>query len=98
MQVLEETGVKLRCSGPPLVAKPEDSSNFWDYLTRQGGNWTWEGLVDSHRYGDLIWLVEGLKRAPLNGARMVRITKAEHLMSVVQGRYIVTLLHWNLEK
>ena len=39
VQVLEGAGVKLRCSGPPLTAKPEDPRVFWDYLTRQGGNW-----------------------------------------------------------
>ena len=53
VQVLKGIGVKLRCSGPPLAAKPEDRSNFWDYLTRQGCNWMWEGLVDNHRYNDL---------------------------------------------
>ena len=37
VQVLEGTGVKLRYSGPLLAAKPEDSSDFWDYLTRQVG-------------------------------------------------------------
>ena len=62
VQVLEGTGVKLRCSGPPLAAKPEDPSNFWNYLARQGGNWMWEGLADECRHHDLTWLVEGLER------------------------------------
>ena len=65
MQVLEGTGVKLRCSGRPLTAKPEDPSDFWDYLTRQGGNWIWEGLLDKHRYDDFTWLVEGHKRGTI---------------------------------
>ena len=65
VQVLEGTGVKLRCSGPPLAAKPEDPSGFWDYLTRQGGNWMWEGLADKYRHHDLTWLVEGLKRGTI---------------------------------
>ena len=38
VQVLEGTGAKLRCSGSPLLAKPGDPSDFWDYLARQGGN------------------------------------------------------------
>ena len=32
-------GAKLRCSGPPLAAKPDDPSYFWGYLARQGGDW-----------------------------------------------------------
>ena len=28
VQVLEGAGVKLRCAGPPLTAKPEDPSDF----------------------------------------------------------------------
>ena len=63
--MLEGAGAKLRCSGPPLTAKLEDPSDFWEYLTRQGGNWMWEGLVDKHRYDDLTWLVEGLKRGTI---------------------------------
>ena len=49
VQVLEGTGVKLRCSEPPLTAKPDNPSDFWNYLTRQGGNFMWEGMVDKHR-------------------------------------------------
>ena len=38
VQTLAETDIKLRCSGPPLALKPDDPSDFWDYLARQGGN------------------------------------------------------------
>ena len=27
-------GARLRCSGPPLATKPDDPSNFWEYLAR----------------------------------------------------------------
>ena len=47
------------------MAKPEDPSDFWNYLTRQGGNWMWEGLVDKHRHDDLTWLVEGLQEGTI---------------------------------
>ena len=63
VQVLEGTEVKLRCSGPPLAAKLEDPSDFWDYLTRLRGHWIWEGLTDKYKYYDLTWLVE----EPQNG-------------------------------
>ena len=58
VQVLEGTGVKLRCSRPPLTAKSEDPSDFWDYLTRQGGNWMREGLANKYMHHHaLTWLV-----------------------------------------
>ena len=44
-----------------MAVKPEDPSDFWDYLTRQGVTWMWEGLTEKHEYDDLTWLVEGLK-------------------------------------
>ena len=53
VQVLEGTGVKLRCAGPPLAVKPEDPSDFWDYLMRQGGTWMWEGLSEKHKNDNL---------------------------------------------
>ena len=62
VQVLDGAGVKLRCAGPPLTVKPEDLGDFWDYLTRQGGTWMWEGLSEKHKNDGLTWLVEGLKR------------------------------------
>ena len=55
----------LRPITPPLAAKPEDPSDFWDHLTRQGGNWMWEGLLDKHKHDDLTWLVEGLKKGTI---------------------------------
>ena len=60
--MLEGAGVKLRCAGPPLTVKTEDPSDFWDYLTRQGSTWMWEGLSDKHKHDDLTWLVKGLKK------------------------------------
>ena len=65
VQVLEGAGVKLRYAGPPLTAKPEDPTDFWEYLTRQGGTWMWEGLSDKHKHDDLTWLVEGLKKGTI---------------------------------
>ena len=57
VQLLEGTGVKLRCSEPPLASKAEDPRDFWDYLMRQGGKRIWEGLVNKYKNKDLTWLV-----------------------------------------
>ena len=65
VQVLEGTGVKLRCAEPPLTSKPKDPRDFWDYLMRQGGNWVWEGLADKYRNDDLTWLVERLGKGTI---------------------------------
>ena len=65
VQVLEGAGVKLRCAGPPLTAKPEDPSDFWDYPKRKGGTWIWESLSDKHKNDDLTWIVEGLKKGTI---------------------------------
>ena len=53
VQMLDGAGVKLRCTGPPLTAKAENPGGFWDYLTRQGGTWMWEGLSGKHEHDDL---------------------------------------------
>ena len=94
VQVLEGAGVKLRCSGLPLTAKPEDPSDFRDYHARQGGTWMWEGLSEKHKHDDLTWLVEGLKKGTIEWW-MGLITEAEHPMSVAQGGCVVTLLQWS---
>ena len=62
VRVLDGAGIKLRCTGPPLSVKPADPRDFWDYLTRQGGTWMWEGLSEKHKNDDLTWVVEGLKK------------------------------------
>ena len=48
-----------------LAAKPDDPSDFWDYLARQGGNWMWEGFIENNRHRDLTCLVEGLQRGTI---------------------------------
>ena len=59
---------RLRCSGPPLATKPDNPSNFWEYLSRQGGERMWEDFIEDNKYIDLTWLVEGLKMVTCFGA------------------------------
>ena len=61
VRVLDGAGVKLKGVGPPMAVKPEDPSDFWDYLARQGGTWMWEGLSEKKKEEDLTWLVQVLK-------------------------------------
>ena len=58
-------GAKLRCSGPPLAKKPDDPSNFWEYLSRQGGEWMWTEFIEANKHRDLTWLVEGLQKGTI---------------------------------